>query len=82
MIIVGLNVNVVTPANATPNSKLPVVVVSTPNGILSHVLNSDNPLGSGYMGVRRTQCLRTIALTNIIYYFKGGFEEGTSSRYG
>ena len=38
MIIAGLNVNVVTPANATPNSKLPVVVVRAPSGLLSHVL--------------------------------------------
>ena len=38
MIVVGLTVNVVAPANATPTSKLPVVVVCTLSGMLSHVL--------------------------------------------
>jgi hypothetical protein len=32
MMGVGLTVNVITPANATPGSKLPVVVVCTLNG--------------------------------------------------
>lgn len=44
--------------------------------------DSDNPLDSGYMGVRRTQCLQTVVLTDMIYYPKGGFEDGTSDKYG
>ena len=35
---VGLTVNVVAPANATPSSKLPVVVVCTLNDMLSYGL--------------------------------------------
>ena len=37
MMVVGLNVNVVTPASATPSSKLPVVVVCSLIGNLSEV---------------------------------------------
>jgi hypothetical protein len=78
--VVGLFINVVAPAQATSGSKLPVVVVCT-LGLYSVTSADNGPLGSGYTEVRRTQCLRPVAVTNIIYCSAGGFEDGSSAKY-
>ena len=81
MIVVGLTINIVAPANAKPGSNLPVIVVCILRWY-TLIANHTHPLGSGYLEVRRTQCLRHVALTNKIYFSKGGFEFGSPAGYG